>query len=171
MFGRWLGRASTISEPTASEGLERAVRAALPGADQETVMVVAAIAGLLGAVAYADREYSPAESLRVRTELARVQGMPDADVNAIGAVLEARAVELSTIETPRLCRVLRELGDRELRLQVLEVLVDLAAEDGGISVAESNVLRRLTTALGLGQDDYNALQAKHKGRPGAPPLT
>ncbi len=63
--------------------------------DQETVMVVAAIAGLLGAVAYADREYSPAESLGVRTELARVQGMPDADVNAIGAVLEARAVELS----------------------------------------------------------------------------
>jgi uncharacterized tellurite resistance protein B-like protein len=134
-------------------------------------MVVAAIAGLLGAVAYADREYSPDESLRVRAELSRVQGMPAADVDAIGKVLEERAVELSTIETPRLCRVLRELADRELRLQVLEILVDLAAEDGVISVAENNVLRRLTTALGLGQDDYNALQAKHKHRIGEPPLT
>lgn len=171
MFGRWLKRASSLSEPSAAEGLERAVRAALPGVDQETVMVVAAIAGLLGAVAYADREYSPAESRRVRAELSRIQGMPEKDVSAIAQVLEARAVELSTVETPRLCRVLRELADRELRLEVLEVLVDVAAEDGTISVAESNELRRLTSALGLSQDDYNALQEKHKERIAARSLT
>jgi uncharacterized tellurite resistance protein B-like protein len=60
--------------------------------------------------------------------------------------------------------VLRDLGDDELRREVLEMLVDLAAEDGVITSAESNLLRRLTSALGLTQEDYNTAQARHKER-------
>lgn len=166
MFGRWLNQATKIPDPPAAAGLEAAVRAALPAADQETVLVVVAMAGLLAAVAYADRTFSPEEAGRVRGELRRLHGMSDASVDAVSRVLEANAVQLSTIETPRFCRVLRELGDTELRLEVLGMLVDLAAEDGVISSEESNVLRRLTSALGLTQGDYNTLQAKHRERLG-----
>lgn len=164
MFGRWLARAREGFETPEATQLEDSVRAALPAADRETVLMVVAIAGLLGAVAYADRSYSAEEAQRVRAELARLNGMSTSGAEAVAKLLEGRLVELSTIETPRLCRVLRDLGDDELRREVLEMLVDLAAEDGVITSAESNLLRRLTSALGLTQEDYNTAQARHKER-------
>jgi uncharacterized tellurite resistance protein B-like protein len=164
MFGRWLARAREGFETPGAAKLEEAVQAALPAADRETVLMVVAIAGLLGAVAYADRTYSPDEAKRVRAELGRLNGMTAPGAEAVAKLLEGRLVELATIETPRLCRVLRELGDDELRREVLEILVDLAAEDGVITSSESNVLRRLTSSLGLTQDDYNRAQERHKAR-------
>jgi uncharacterized tellurite resistance protein B-like protein len=166
MFGRWLARAREGLEAPAGKTLEATVTEALPLADRETVLTVVAIAGLLGAVAYADRSYSADERKRVRAELARLNGMSETGAEAVATLLEKRLVELSTIETPRFCRVLRDLADDELRREVLGMLVDLAAEDGVITSAESNVLRRLTSSLGLGQDDYNAAQARHKERLG-----
>jgi uncharacterized tellurite resistance protein B-like protein len=166
MFGRWLARAREGLDAPAAGNLEDAVRRALPLADRETVLMVVAIAGLLGAVAYADRSYTPDEAKRVRGELGRLNGMTEIGAEAVAGLLEARLVELATIDTSRFCRVLRELGDDELRREVLAMLVDLAAEDGVITSAESNVLRRLTSSLGLGQDDYNAAQARHRERLG-----
>lgn len=164
MFGRWL---KNVTEPRILEGAERVeaeVRAVLRDADQETVKVVTAIAGLLGAVAYADREYSAGEEALVRSELERIHGMTSAGVEAICSVLRAHIVEVATVQTPRYCRALVELGDRELRLEVLQLLVDVAAADGTIKQSETNLVRGLAVALGLDQDDYNAAQAKHRDR-------
>ena len=58
----------------------------------------------------------------------------------------------------------RELGDRELRVEVLDVLVDVAAADGVLSTPETNLLRQVTTALGLSQTDYNEAQSRHRER-------
>ena len=66
--------------------------------------------------------------------------------------------------SPRYTRLLRELGDQELRLDLLEMLVALAAADQVITSAETNVMRQITTSLGLTQRDYNAAQAKYKDR-------
>ena len=164
MFGRWLKPQAPVSAPVGAEELERLVRQALGEKDEESILVVVALAGLLGAAAYADRDYSEREDALVRSELARVHGMPETAVDAVCAALRRHIVQVSTVEVPRYCRLLRELGDRELRVEVLEVLVDLAAADGAITTAESNVLRQVTTALGLGQNDYNDAQAKHRER-------
>jgi uncharacterized tellurite resistance protein B-like protein len=164
MFGRWL---KNVTEPRPLDGAERVeaeVRNVLRDADQETVRVVTAIAGLLGAVAYADREYSGEEEALVRSELARIQGMTSEGVDAVCAVLRAHIVEVATVQTPRYCRALLELADRELRTEVLQLLVDLAAADGTIKQSETNLVRGLAVALGLDQDDYNAAQAKHRDR-------
>jgi uncharacterized tellurite resistance protein B-like protein len=166
MFGRWLSRLSDASDVPTTAALEAAVRDALPAADRETVAMVVALAGLLGAVAYADRHYSPAEAERVRTELTRLHGISQTGAETIAKLLEGRLVELATIETPRFCRVLMSLADEELRREVLGMLVDLAAEDGVISSTESNMLRRLATSLGLSQEDYNDAQARHRSRLG-----
>jgi uncharacterized tellurite resistance protein B-like protein len=164
MFGRWLRPTSPLPAPGGAEELERLVRHALGERDDESVLVVVALAGLLGAVAYADRSYSEGEEAQVRAELARVHGMPAAAVDAVCEALRRHIVQISTVEVPRYCRVLRELGDRELRAEVLEVLVDLAAVDDVITTAETNLLRQVTTALGLSQSDYNDAQAKHRER-------
>lgn len=124
--------------------------------------MVTSMAGLLGAVAYADRDYSAAEEARVREELARVNGMTAAGIEAICATLRAHIVEVSTVQIPRYARALVELGDVELRREVLRALIDLAAADSSISLAETNLLRQITKSLGLSQDDYVELQARHR---------
>jgi uncharacterized tellurite resistance protein B-like protein len=164
MFGRWLKSDPDAEGPVGSPGITRSVRSHLPDADDDTVRVVAALGGLLAAVAYADRQYSNEEDALVRQVLARVHGMTPTGVDAICDALRTHMVEASTVGIPRFTRELRELGDTELRREVLEALVDLAAADGRMTMNETNLLRQLTSALGLSQADYNDAQARHRER-------
>ena len=166
MFGSWLASARRAPAVEGADQIADAVRAHLPSADEETVRVVTCIAGLLGAVAYADRDYSAIEEQRVRAELARVHGMPAAGIDAIADALRRHIVEVSTVQAQRYCRSLRELADHELRVELLGILVEVAAADGVISLAEVNVLRQVTTALGLDQSDYNVAQERHREKLG-----
>lgn len=162
MFGRWLRGEMESAPASGADALRASVARHLPGVDAETVTVVTSMAGLLGAVAYADRDYSAPEEARVRQELGRVQGMTQAGIDAICAVLREHIVEISTVQIPRYARALVELSDVELRREVLGALLDLAAADSSISLVETNLLRQITKSLGLSQDDYVELQAKHR---------
>jgi uncharacterized tellurite resistance protein B-like protein len=160
---RWLS--SVLAGPPAPRTpLQRAVQRELPGADDDTLRIVAAIAGVLGTVAYADRSYTPSEEQRIRADLERVAGLSASGVGAICAVLRDHIAEVSTIEAPVYARELLQLADRELRLQILDALVDVAAADDEIVVAETNLLRLTATALGLSQEEYNASQARHRDK-------
>jgi uncharacterized tellurite resistance protein B-like protein len=163
MFGRWLSALTAESEKSPSD-VAATIRRHLPGADDETVRVVSALAGLLAAVAYADRDYSDAEEVEVRAALGRVHGMTSTGVDAVLDALRRTLVSHVAVEVPRCTRTLRELGDVELRREVLDALVDLAAADGRITTPETNLLRQVTTALGLSQSDYNASQERHRER-------
>jgi len=164
MFGRWLKSAERVESASGSQEILVRVREHMPQADDETVRVIAALGGLLAAVAYADRDYSSDEEGLVRQVLARVQGTTAAGVDAICDAMRRHVVEASTVGIPRFTRELRELGDTELRREVLDALVDLAAADGQITTSETNLLRQVTTSLGLSQGDYNESQARHKSR-------
>jgi uncharacterized tellurite resistance protein B-like protein len=161
MFGRWL-KGEKAPQSVGADALGRSIAQHLPGADSETVSVITSMAGLLGAVAYADRDYSAVEEQRVREELARVNGMTTTGIDAICAALREHIVEVSTVQIPRYARALVELADVELRREVLRALIDLAAADSSISVAETNLLSQITKSLGLSQDDYVELQARHR---------
>lgn len=149
------------------EALEGAVQQELGAADAETVAIVTAIAGLLGSIAYADREITDHERDLVVASLSGIQGLDERGAQAILRTLTRHIVAVSTLERPRFTRTLVELGDRELRYQVLGLLVDLAAADGTIGFEEVNMLRSITTALGLTQHDYNELQTRHRERLGS----
>jgi uncharacterized tellurite resistance protein B-like protein len=161
---RWLTEKIASNVHEGGTTLERTVRAQMADSDRDGATIVAAIAGLLGTVAYADRSYAPVEEERIRDELGRVGALTTAGVDAICAVLREHIVEISTIEAPVYARELLELADRDLRLQVLDALVDLAAADDEITVVETNVLRLTATALGLSQQDYNASQSRHRDK-------
>jgi uncharacterized tellurite resistance protein B-like protein len=161
---RWLFDKVTTSAPEGARGFAGAVRASLTGSDEETVRIVLAVAGLLGTVAYADRRYSAAEEQRIRQELERIHALTPTGVDAVCAALRQHIVEISTVEAPFYARELLLLTDRDLRLEVLDALVDLAAADDEITVLETNLLRLTATALGLTQDDYNACQMRHRDK-------
>ena len=87
-----------------------------------------------------------------------------ADAEAICEALRQHLLELASSNSQQHTRNLRELGDLELRRDVLDALVDLAAADEDLSMTETALLRRTATALGLTQDDYVAAQARHRER-------
>jgi uncharacterized tellurite resistance protein B-like protein len=132
--------------------------------DADTVAIVTACAGLLAGVAYADRSLSASELEKTERLLADVSGIDDSGRRAIVAALQAHVVELSSVHAVRFARTLKELGDRDLRLHVVVLLLDLAAADDQISPSEVNTLRQVTRALGLSQDDYNLLQNRHRDK-------
>jgi uncharacterized tellurite resistance protein B-like protein len=160
------GKGKRAAQPKDALGrIEALVYRHLPeDADEETRALVVAIAGLLACVAYADRKYSEAEQAHVREALGRVHGLSPAGVSAICETLEQDLLEVASSNPQQHTRRLRELGDVELRREVLDALVDLAAADDELTMTETELLRRTTSALGLSQDDYNAAQARHRER-------
>jgi len=156
------GKPFVGSEPTAPLAL--AVREHLPKASDETQRIVTAIAGLLGCVAFADHEYSEIEKRKVREELSRIHDLEKSAVDAICHVLAERLHEITTVQSHLWTRELRQLASIELRVEVLDVLVDLAAADDHVSLSETDAMRRIAAALGLSREDYNAAQARHRDK-------
>jgi uncharacterized tellurite resistance protein B-like protein len=142
--------------------LEAVVARAIPGTDQATQRIVTAIVGLSGVVAYADRDFSDVEQRALRGLLATIEGMTERGARDVVTTLETQIIAVSSTEMTRHARALVELGERELRLRVLELLLDLAAADESVSQEEVVVLRQVTKAMGLDQAEYNALQERHK---------
>jgi len=160
-------RKSRAPEPGGSAGapaLAQAIEQHMPDADDDTRRLVVAVAGLFGCVAYADREYSEAERGHVREALGRIHGLDEAGVNAVCALLDDQITAIAASNTQAYTRDLRELGDLSMRREVLDALLDLAAADDDVSMAETDLLRRAATAMGLSQDDYVASQARHRER-------
>jgi uncharacterized tellurite resistance protein B-like protein len=136
----------------------------MTAADDATLEIVAAIAGLLGAVAYADQEVQASEWRQLKQELSRIRGLDRDGIRAVCAALEAHIVDISTSQLPRYTRALRDHASRELRIEILGLLLDLAAVDGTVSVDEVNLLRQTAAALGLSQEDYNQAQHPHRDK-------
>ena len=166
MLFRWLkGEAAGASErPSASEELKRLVQQSLGDTDGETAAIVGAVAGLLAFVAYADRSYSEQERAAVEAALARVQGLPAHTVEAVSELLGSRIRELAGESLPTYTRVLYELTERGARLEVLEVLMDVAVADEVLSMDETNSLRRIAKLLGLAEEEYLSAQSRHRDR-------
>ncbi len=161
MFGK---RTSNPPRAVGSQLVDALVRERMPGADEDTLRLVVAVTGLLACVAYADRQYTEAEQAYVREALGRVQGLSGEAAGAICAALRAHVAEIAASNTQAYTRDLRELGDLALRREVLDVLVDLAAADDELAMAETDLLRRTASAMGLSADDYLRAQARYRDR-------
>ena len=150
--------------PQARERLAEIVEQYLADADDATRRIVTAVAGLLAKVAYADGHYSVQEEATIQKELSRVHGLSQAGVDAICGLLADQISHVALLGDHDWTRDLRELAERELRLEVLEVLVEMAVADQVLKHDEQTQLRRIAKALALTQDEYNALQAKHRDK-------
>jgi len=150
--------------PQARERLAEIVEQYLADADDATRRIVTAVAGLLAKVAYADGHYSVQEEAAIQKELSRVHGLSQAGVDAICGLLADQISYVALLGDHDWTRDLRDLADRELRLEVLEVLVEMAVADHVLKHDEQTQLRRIAKALSLTQDEYNAIQAKHRDK-------
>lgn len=156
-------RSSPAAKPSGTP-LEILVQKHMPEADDDTLGLVVAITGLLACVAYADRKYDDAEQAHVREALAAVHVLAADGVDAICAVLRDSIAIIAAGNTQQYTRNLRDSADLELRREVLDVLVDLAAVDGELALAETDLLRRAASAMALTPEDYLASQTRHRDK-------
>ena len=152
------------SEPAPEGPLQRVVRERMPEADEETRRLVTAIAGLLACSAFADHLMTAEEEQAVQAELGRIHGLTPAAVDAIADVVKQEAKHLAGLGDQLFAREVRELCEREQRIEVLDAVLEIAAADGKITLDETNYLRRLATKLGLSQNEYVALQERHRDK-------
>jgi uncharacterized tellurite resistance protein B-like protein len=150
--------------PQARDRLAQIVATYLAEADEPTRRIVTAVAGLLAKVAYADGHYSVEEEANIQRELGRVHGLSQAGVDAICGLLADQISHVALLGDHDWTRDLRDLADRELRLEILEVLVEMAAADQVLRHEEQVQLRRIAKSLSLTQQDYNSVQAKHRDK-------
>lgn len=151
-------------KPTVGDALLTMVREHMPDADEVEVRIVAAVAGLFACVAWADGEYSRDEARMVRRLLEHIHDLPPRAVDAICALLDERVGDLARGDVHEHTRAIKQGTERGARIEVLDVLMDLAAADGTITVAETELLRRVAKLLGLSVDEYVAAQSRHKDK-------
>ena len=163
MVFRWKKQLEELP-PQARDRLAEIVEKYLADADEATQRIVTAVAGLLAKVAYADGHYSVEEEANIQKELGRVHGLSQDGVDAICGLLADQISHVALLGDHDWTRDLRELASRELRLEVLEVLVEMAVADGVLKHEEQVQLRRIAKSLSLTQDDYNAVQARHRDK-------
>ncbi len=160
----WLFGKDPPGDPEHARALYHEVRRALGNDDDVQVRIVASIAALCGCVAYADLEVEPREEQVIRATLTRIQGLDAAGVAAIAEVLRNDVVRIAGAEASTYARELLDLTDDTFRRELLDVLVDIAAADDEITVAETNMLRGIAKALGLSAAAYNQAQARHRDK-------
>jgi len=139
--------------PLARDRLAEIVEKYLGDADDATRRIVTAVAGLLAKIAYADGHYSTQEEATIQKELSRVHGLSQAGVDAICGLLADQISHVALLGDHDWTRDLRDL-----------VLIEMAVADHVLKHDEQTQLRRIAKALNLTQDEYNALQAKHRDK-------
>ena len=164
MLFKWLFGEESSRAPTASDELRKLVAHSMPSADEKQAAILGAVAGLLATVAHADRNYTEAEREQVSDSLGRMHGLVPEAVRAIEELLAEQVAELSHEPLQTYTRVLYEGLEREARVEVFEVLMDLAAADEVLDMQETNLLRRIARALGLSELEYTASQQRHRER-------
>lgn len=140
------------------------VQADMKGADPDSARIAVAVAGLLASVAHADRRYTAQEKAYMHDALCRLDGLTTEGADAICALIDKHGMTIGAQNPQAFTRELRERTDIELRREVLDVLVDLAAADGELSLSETDLLRRTSNALGLEPQDYLAAQQRHRDK-------
>ena len=165
MFG-WFKKKGGDADKDQAKALYDAIREHLGDDDDVHVRIVASIAALMLCVAYADQNYDEDEERVVREVLGQIRGLDEAGVGAINEVLREHTVRIIGAEASTYARELLDLTEVDFRMQLLDALVDLAAADGNISLAETNMLRTITKSFGFEQQVYNASQARHRDKVG-----
>ena len=145
----------TAIDEERKSSLEKALTNALPEIDERSLRRITGLAGLLGKVAYADRDISTDEIKKIEEILRDSTHIPEQELELVTGVVARCTKELCGIEDHHYSRLLLESHeDKDSRLEILEVLFRVASSDGDICSEEDYVIGNIATALRLTRRDF-----------------
>jgi uncharacterized tellurite resistance protein B-like protein len=113
---------------------------------------LALLGGLMGIVAQADGEIHPRELDAIRSELARRGRFEDETLDLLLAIIEEESVR--GLDRYRIITEYAQDISTDERRELLDLLFGVAASDGGLTHAELEELRSISSALHLSHKQY-----------------
>jgi uncharacterized tellurite resistance protein B-like protein len=123
---------------------------------------MAAFAGLLVRVAYADNQVSARERERLPEILVAHAGLTSDEGGVIADVVLAQATALSGIDYSALTGSFNEVAGEEEKKRLIDCLYAIATADDAVSVPEDEEIRKVAHALLLSHSDFIAIRGRYK---------
>jgi uncharacterized tellurite resistance protein B-like protein len=148
----WLGLKQGGSFPNL-DALLKELRKALPEDEAVVLRYIATVIVLLGKVACADGRFSDKEDELLHSLLSHVDGIAPSSIDAVCDALQGKLPALQDDEVYRCYRELKALCNASERVEVVRLLVRLAAADGAPTPAEHAEIESIANELGLSLSD------------------
>jgi uncharacterized tellurite resistance protein B-like protein len=139
-----------------------AVRQQLDGVAPERVEFVAAFAGLLVRVAYADLDVTAREHAALRSVVISHAGLSPAEGTAVVNVAVKQATELAGIDYAALTRAFNQLATENEKEHLIDCLFAIATADDTVSMVEDEEIRKVARALLLSHGQFIAIRSRYK---------
>jgi uncharacterized tellurite resistance protein B-like protein len=164
----WLGLKRGDAYPNL-DLLMKELRRALPDDESVVIRYMAIVVVLLGKVAWADGRFSEKEEATLRSLLTHVDRIAPSGVEAVCAVLRGMPPQMSAEETELCFRELKALCDGRERMEVIRLLIRLAAADGALSDSEHTELKAIADELGVTEEELLSVEREILEAPTPPP--
>ncbi|MDH3402511.1 MAG: TerB family tellurite resistance protein [Acidobacteriota bacterium] len=160
---RLLGLAREESAATAAADTEsvRKIASRLEALEPGRARFIAAFAYVLGRVAHADLDISPAESRAMEALVRERGGLPEDQALLVVEIAKSQNRLFGGTENFLVTREFAQIADREERLALLDCLFAVSAADGAVSVVEEEQVRAIARELGLTHQEYVAARARY----------
>lgn len=126
----------------------------LSGLEDDEVLRVTGLAGLLGKVAYSDKDISSEELAAIKQILTEHTPISPSLFDRLLKLLEQHTTELSGLEDHRYNQMLNDTLERNEKLKVLDFLYAVAASSGSVSYVEDQSINLIAKGLRLTHEDY-----------------
>lgn len=139
--------------------LHEKLEAFFPEDNEEEIVKMACMAGLLARVAYCDLELDDNEVQRMQELLKQFTFLDEKQTEKVVKTAVEDIKDLSGLENHKYCPPLNDLLDNHQRYQVLESLFAVAASDGQVSSEESEEIRNISKGLLLEHKHFISARA------------
>ncbi|AUX25275.1 DNA-binding protein [Sorangium cellulosum] len=166
----WLGLKQGDSFPNL-DALLKELRAALPEDEAVVLRYIATVIVLLGKVACVDGRFTDKEDALLRELLTHVDGLAPSGVDAVCNALQGKLPALQEEEVDRCYRELKALCNASERVEVVRLLIRLAAADGAPTAAERAEIQSIAQELGVSLVDIEPDLSGRADDEGSPPAS
>lgn len=140
-------------------GLYQKSKELFPDADENKLVRLTCIAGLMARVAYSDLNIDDNEIALIKKSIEEISEFDQKNSHALAELALKEIKVLAGQENHRYCYELNEHIDNDEKYQVLKLLFAIAAADGEVESVESEEIRHITKALLLEHKHYISAQA------------
>ena len=147
------------SETTNLSTIHAKVIKLLPNEEEDKLIKMACISGLLARVAYIDFEVHQNEVKEMVNSLINWGNLSEKDSQSVVKMAVEEIKELSGLENHKYCQPLTSLMKPEERYSLLKALFSIAASDGQVEEKESEEIRIISKGLRLQHQDFISARA------------
>lgn len=160
----FLGLSPQKTAPTAETETVRKVIAALDTLPPDQARYIAAFGYILGRVANADLQITPAETEAMERIVGQQANLPPEQAMIVVQMAKTRTQLFGGTENFLVTREFARIATREQKLELLDCLFAVSAAEADISTTEDGEIRQIASELGLEHPDFIRVRSGWKDR-------